>query len=71
MLFYPVNSIIAYPLNGSKPELLAVSENQGWKAANKLLKFLTVFKFEPLAALLLINKFSVTLQAHDRELSSK
>ena len=69
--FYPLNSIVAYPLNGSKPELLAAPENYGWQVPKQLLNFLAPFKPEPLAALLLINKFSETLQAHDTELSLK
>ena len=41
------------------------------KLLSSCLFFLALFKPKPLVALLFINKFSVTLQAHDPELSLK
>ena len=49
MLFYPINLIVAYPLNESKPQLQATFKNWGWEASKQLLNFLAVFEPEPLA----------------------
>ena len=35
MLFYPINLIVAYPLNENKPQLLAIFENWDLKVAMK------------------------------------
>ena len=48
-LFYPIDLIVAFPLNENKSQLLATFENLGWKVAKQLLDFLVVFKPEILA----------------------
>ena len=45
-LFYPIDLIVAFPLNENKSQLLATFENLGWKVAKQLLDFLVVFKPE-------------------------
>ena len=46
MFFYPINLIVAQPLNKNKSQLLATFENWRWEIAEQLLKFFAVFELD-------------------------
>ena len=51
LLVYPINLMVAYPLNENMPRLLATFENWGREVAKQLLIiFLALFEPEPVAA---------------------
>ena len=61
LIFYPINLIVAYPLNENKPQLLTTIKNGGWKFDKQSLNFLAISKPESLATQLLIKKLICNL----------
>ena len=58
--FYPINLIVAYPLNEKKPRLIVTFENWAWEVAKQLLNFiLAISKHVTLATYLMIKNVYV------------